>query len=347
MGLPRERLNLDAVGLPKGVIDTIQSARAPNTRSAYEARWCAFENWCTVEGVVPFQAPVGTILSFLQSLVDKRLAYSTVKVYMAAISACHVGFEMGSAWMHPLIRRFMKGAMRLLQVPKSRVPAWDLAFVLDSLSGPPFEPLESVDLRLLSLKTALLVALVSAKRVSDIHAFSVSEECTRFSTDGTRVVLTTNVAFVPKNQLRTAEPVDLREFCPPPFASAEEEKRHKLCPVRVIRTYVDRTKQHRKTLQMFVSWAPKTLGKAVSKVRISQWIVEAIELAYRCKGVQPPVSVKAHSTRGLATSWALSKGVSVQDVCTAASWGSSLTFARYYMLDVTAAPVAQAVLSVV
>ena len=346
MGLPRERMNLDAVGLPQRVIDTIQSARAPGTRAAYDGRWCAFEKWCTAERVVPFQAPVGSILSFLQSLIDKGLSYSTLKVYMAAISACHVGFDAGSAWMHPLIRRFMKGALRLLQVPKSMVPAWDLAFVLNSLSGPPFEPLGTVDLNVLSLKTALLIALVSTKRVSDIHAFSVSEECTRFSADGTRVVLVTNLAFVPKNQLRTCVPVELTEFFPPPFASAEEEKRHMLCPVRALRIYMDRTKPHRKTSQLFVSWAPKTLGKAVTKARISQWLVEAIERAYVCKGVQPPLRVKAHSTRGVAASWALSKGVSIQDLCTAASWGSSSTFARYYMLDVTAAPVARAVLSV-
>ena len=196
------------------------------------------------------------------------------------------------------------------------------------------------------MKTALLLALVTAKRVSDIHAFSVSKECTRFSVDRTRVVITTNPAFVPKNQLTTCVPVDLVEFCPPPFTSEEDERRHTLCPVRALRVYMDRTEAHRKTTQLFVSWAPKTLGKAVSKVRISQWIVEAIERSYLARGMQPPVRVKAHSTRGVSTSWALSRGVSIQDVCTAASWASSSTFANFYRLDVTAAPVARAVLSV-
>ena len=139
--------------------------------------------------------------------------------HWADLYLCHIGFGNDTAWKHPLVRRYMAGAARLLQVPKSMVPAWDLALVLDSLSRPPFEPLDTVDLRFLSLKTALLLALVSAKRVSDIHAFSVSEECTRFSEDRTRVVLRTNLAFVPKNQLTTCVPVDLVEFCPPPFAS--------------------------------------------------------------------------------------------------------------------------------
>lgn len=43
VGLARERLNLSTAGLPQGVIATIQSARAPSTRSLYENKWRVFE----------------------------------------------------------------------------------------------------------------------------------------------------------------------------------------------------------------------------------------------------------------------------------------------------------------
>jgi len=46
--------------------------------------------------------------------------------------------------------------------------------VLGALKGPPFEPLESVDLKILQLKTALLLALASVKRVGDLEALSTS-----------------------------------------------------------------------------------------------------------------------------------------------------------------------------
>ena len=46
--------------------------------------------------------------------------------------------------------------------------------VLDALSRPPFEPLQQVGLKVLSFKTALLLALASAKCVSDIHALTVT-----------------------------------------------------------------------------------------------------------------------------------------------------------------------------
>ncbi len=51
----------------------------------------------------------------------------------------------------------------------------------------PFEPIESVDLKLFSYRTALLLALTSAERVGDLHALSVHPSCTQFTLDGTKV----------------------------------------------------------------------------------------------------------------------------------------------------------------
>ncbi len=57
------------------------------------------------------------------------------------------------------------------------VPPWDLPTVLRALEGPPFEPLQSSSLRVLMLKTALLSALASVKRVGDLQALSVNHVC--------------------------------------------------------------------------------------------------------------------------------------------------------------------------
>lgn len=346
VGLARERLNLSTAGLPQGVIATIQSARAPSTRSLYENKWRVFEEWCGKSHTLSFQCSVTTILSFLQELLDKGKAFSTIKVYLAAISACHVGFVDGPVSHHPLVCRFMKGARRLHPVSKPLVPTWDLSLVLGAVSQPPFEPLNQVEIKILSLKTALLLALASAKRVSDIHALSIHKECTRFTRDNSRVTLRPNLAFVPKNPYLQCTPLELEAFCPPPFSSPEQERLHALCPVRALCTYIERTKAFRRSDQLFVSWAKPHLGKPVSKQRISHWIVEAIQLAYSSTGLPPPEGLRAHSTRGMATSWALFRGVSIEEICAAASWASPLTFARFYRLDVTAPSLAHTVLSV-
>ena len=64
------------------------------------------------------------------------------------------------------------------------------------------------------------------------------------------------------------------------------------------------------------------------------------------KGLSAPAGLRAHSTRGLATSWALFEGVSMDVVCRSAGWSSYQTFVRFYKLDNTATPVAHAVLGV-
>ncbi|KAK5897969.1 hypothetical protein CgunFtcFv8_015427 [Champsocephalus gunnari] len=107
-------------------------------------------------------------------------------------------------------------------------------------------------------------------------------------------------------------------------------------------THMDRSKEFCCNDQLFVSWANPQKGKPVTRQRLSHWIVEAIALAYTSQGLQAPTGLRAHSTRGLATSWALFKGVSIQDNCATASWSSPLTFVRFYRLDVSAPSVARA-----
>ena len=91
LGLARERMNLTSCGLPQNVIMTIQSARAPSTRTVYEAKWRVFEDWCTSTDEVPFQCSVDTVLIFLQSLFDNGGGV----FYAEAVSRCHISMSRG------------------------------------------------------------------------------------------------------------------------------------------------------------------------------------------------------------------------------------------------------------
>ncbi|KAL0181255.1 hypothetical protein M9458_023661, partial [Cirrhinus mrigala] len=53
-----------------------------------------------------------------------------------------------------------------------------------------------------------------------------------------------------------------------------------LCPVRALRTYVDRTRGFRCSEQLFVCFGGQQKGNAVSKQRLAHWVVDAITLAY-------------------------------------------------------------------
>ncbi len=151
------------------------------------------------------------------------------------------------------------------------VPSWDLSIVLAGLQRGPFEPLDSVELKFLSLKTVLLTALTSTKRVGDLQAFSVSEECLVFGPVYSHVVLRPQLGYVPKVPTTPFrdQVVNLQAL---PSEEADPALAL-LCPVRALRINVDRTWSVRSSEQLFVCHGGQQKGKAVSKQRLAHWIV--------------------------------------------------------------------------
>ncbi len=164
--------------LPQEVALTITSARAPSTRRAYTLKWNLFVEWCSSHQEDPRRCSIRAVLSFLQQGLERRLSPSTLKVYVAAISAYHDPVEGKSVGKHNLVVRFLRGARRLNPPKPPSLHSWDLALVLRALITAPFEPLQSVELKFLSMKTLLLTALASIKRVGDLQAFSVDDSRT-------------------------------------------------------------------------------------------------------------------------------------------------------------------------
>ncbi len=322
----------DLSGLPPAVVETIIQARAPSTRQTYALKWSLFATWCSSRREDPRRCTIGVVLSFLQERLERRLSPSTLKVYVAAIAAHHDAVDGRSLGKHDLIVRFLKGARRMNPSRPPLVPSWDLSIVLAGLQRGPFEPLDSVELKFLSLKTALLTALTSIKRVGDLQAFSVSEECLVFGPVYSHVVLRPRPGYVPKVPTTPFrdQVVNLQAL---PSEEADPALAL-LCPIRALRIYVTRTRSVRSSEQLFVCHGGQQKGKAVSKQRLAHWIVEAVALAYQSQGEPCPLGVRAHSTRSVASSHALAHGASLADICRAAGWATPNTFARFYNLRV-------------
>ncbi len=322
----------DLSGLPPAVVETIIQARAPSTRQTYALKWSLFATWCSSRREDPRRCTIGVVLSFLQERLERRLSPSTLKVYVAAIAAHHDAVDGRSLGKHDLIVRFLKGARRMNPSRPPLVPSWDLSIVLAGLQRGPFEPLDSVELKFLSLKTALLTALTSIKWVRDLQAFSVSEECLVFGPVYSHVVLRPRPGYVPKVPTTPFrdQVVNLQAL---PSEEADPALAL-LCPVRALRIYVTRTRSVRSSEQLFVCHGGQQKGKAVSKQRLAHWIVEAVALAYQSQGEPCPLGVRAHSTRSVASSHALAHSASLADICRAAGWATPNTFARFYNLRV-------------
>ncbi len=188
----------EPTGLPERVLNTISEARAPSTRRLYALKWSVFSTWCLNRGENPSTSELAVVLSFLQELLDKGHSHSTLKVFVAAIAAFHAPIAGQSVGRDNSVVRFLKRARRLNPPRPLTVPTWDLPTVLRALKGPPFEPLQSTNLQSLSLKTALLLALASVKRVGDLQALSISPACLEFGPNASKVVLKPRHGYIPK-----------------------------------------------------------------------------------------------------------------------------------------------------
>ena len=122
--------------------------------------------------VAPVSATIPLMVDFFIHLHrDKGLSVSAIKGYRATLNSVLSlkGLDLStSRELSKLFRSFSRS------VPHGelRPPAWDVALVLQSLTGPPYEPLRTVDEVFLAHKTLFLLALASAKHVGELHALS-------------------------------------------------------------------------------------------------------------------------------------------------------------------------------
>ncbi|KAL0199375.1 hypothetical protein M9458_007915, partial [Cirrhinus mrigala] len=130
-------------------------------------------------------------LEYLQDRFSAGLAHSTLRVYVAAISAYHAPLGGMSVGKDPLVVRFLRGALRLKPPVRPRS--------LRGTSPPPFEPIKESWDHHLSAKTALLLAL----------------------TPSLLPLAWPRLFFTPD---RAPWPVVLQAFCPPPFRDPDQQK---------------------------------------------------------------------------------------------------------------------------
>ena len=197
--------------------------------------------------------------------------------------------------------------------------------------GPPYEPLSQAELKHLTHKCAFLLALASGRRRSDVHAFSMSPACLRWSRNHSSVTIHTDPSFIAKNQIRhyVPEPVVI-----PSLSSVvgHADRERLLCPVRALRFYLDKTKGGRGSrTRLFL---PIKAGREdISAESISRWIVKVVKTAYDTASEQSKslFRIKAHEVRALASSFALAHGIAFESIMSAAFWHGQNTFADFYL----------------
>ena len=230
----------------------VSKARRESTVKVYDAKWQIFRDWADQRKIDPIQATPQIVADFLTFLFSvKKCQVSTIKGYRSTISNIlkyKTGYDFGS---HPVLSELIKSFVKQRPVDRPLAPKWDLAFVLSHMCMALFEPLDKASLFYLSVKTVFLVTLATARRVSEVHAFSIDSDHLRFSNLDGSLILRTQVGFLAKNQLPSRAPDSITIPKLSNFCRKSDNFNRMLCPVRAVKIYLNKTKslrKHRKRL---------------------------------------------------------------------------------------------------
>ena len=315
-----------AAGFSSAVAEQASLVRRPSSRAVYQLRWSLYRSWCLYHGHSvsrPSLAKVADFLSWLRSA--RGLSVSSIRAYRSMLSAVfrfHLPPLSSDPVLRDLLRSFrLSSAERLL-----RPPAWDLFRDLRFLNSSPFDPLLQAPLRALSQKTLFLLALATAKRVGELQALSFVVFFV-----GLDACLSYVPQFVAKSESLTRSiPRSFLVKSLSDFAAGLDDDLL-LCPVRVLRIYLNRTRSLSPLRHcLFVS--PRRLSRAMSKNAVSFFLRDVINAAGASR---PEVgSIRAHEILSVSTFVAFHRNWSVSSMLESATWSSSSVFSSFYLRDI-------------
>jgi len=285
------------------------------TKSNYNSLFAKWADWCHQRDRNPTAGPIEDIVNFLAELFNKGYQYRSLNSYRSAISSVHAKVDGEPVGQHPLVTRILKGAFNERPPLPRYSNFWDVGVVLRYLKQ--LGANGSLTLRLLTIKSTMLLALTRPSRSVDLSKLDISSRT--FTAEG--------LLFKPQHLSKQSRPSKpLADFFFPRFPDDTD-----ICPVTTIQAYEARTQGFRapatntdkRKTALFLSWIGK--HEPVSSSTIARWLKTCLQEAGIDTGM-----FKAHSVRGAATSNAVGSGVTVSDILQSADWSSESTFQRFY-----------------
>ena len=329
-------------GFDESIAERIVAPQAQSTAMLYNRKWNKWQDWCNEHEVNPSYPTAPQVAKFLVYLFDvKQFQIDTIKGYRSMLSSAlkhHSAINVGKDQdISDLIQR-----LETERPPRSSSqPSWDLSFVLWSLTQPPFEPIRDpakVHLRFLTWKACFLILLASGARRSEIHAIKTKN--VTYSESEKTLTLKPSPDFISKTRLAKGggvlRPYIIKSLCSvlPP----SEETDRSLCPVRVARVYMDRTKDHRKDKKLlFIAISPNH-PTDIRVNTISAWMRDLIEYCYRNqndKALELMGPRRAHEIRAKAASVVFTSNAAMEDVLASGQWQHHNTFTQHYLRDIS------------
>ena len=169
------RQHFENRGLSRRTVDIIRASWRASTCKQYQVYITQWRRFCHSRNTSYLQAEVETVLEFLSSLFhDRNLSYSAINTARSALSTFLILVDSNQTMStHPLITRLMRGVFQLRPVLPRYTEIWNISPVLNFLRK--LSPVNSLNLRDLTLKVCMLMALVSAQRVQTLHILKTNK----------------------------------------------------------------------------------------------------------------------------------------------------------------------------
>ena len=312
-------------GFSNTVAGQLTLCRRSSTRLNYQARWGVYRKWCRDFEHRSSTPSIPKIAEFLTYLFRvKRAAPATIKGYRAMLSSIYK-FTLPEVSTSPILRDLLRSFE--ISKPRSEFdpPPWDLDKVLEYLSGPPFEPLAEASFLNKTRKALFLLAMATAKRVSELQALSFS-----VSFRGEDLVIHYDPFFLAKTET-ASNPLPRSVIVPSLSDFVGHLTERNLCPVRAVKFLRKAARTPSFTpSRLFVS--PKDHTRPMSKNAMSFFLRKLITDSGAVSSSRTP---RAHDIRGISTSLNYFTNMSVARVMELATWKSNRVFAMRYLKNMS------------
>jgi site-specific recombinase XerD len=190
---------------------------AINTQRAYKADLKDFNNWCEINGQIPFPVSPETLAAYVSHLAD-TCKWATINRRLAAISKLHQLNNLDTPTQNRVFRIVMEGIKRTKGVRQKQAPAFKLNILKQLLRD--FDTESNSNLR---NKAIILLGFTGAFRRSELVALNVED--LSFTDEG---------LIISMQKSKTNQYGDYEEKAI--FYSPEAV----LCPIRTLKAWIEK-----------------------------------------------------------------------------------------------------------
>ena len=286
--------------------ELVEASWRPNTEATYSSSWNKWTAWCRVQGVSTYSPCITDVMNFLSSLFKDGKEYRTINCARSMLSSTLLPIDNFPVGKHPMVTRLLKGVFNVRPPVKILFPTWSVKQVLNTLAT--WAPASSLDLKTLTFKCLMLLALVTGKRASSLSMLSCKS--------GYMQIGESTVVLQPLGLEKNTRPGHTGG----PIVIEAYNRSPEICPVFYVKAYLKRTASLRSSDSVFVT--VNKPHKQASPTTICRWLKSVISLSGQ--------EGSGGSTRSVSTSTAVGRGVTIDSIVKAGDWARSRTFRQHY-----------------